>query len=88
MLSARVQLRLITGWFLSLLALLGIGAAAGLQLSMTEGVGLFVLATVPAGLLLRALRHTPKTAGQVLRVDARGREGLPLARRTAAGGGL
>lgn len=84
MLSARVQLRLITGWFLSLVALLGVGAAAGLRLSMTEGVGIFVLATVPVGILLKAFRDAPQTAVGVLR----GAQRTPTIRRPSSSAGV
>ncbi|MGE0041058.1 MAG: hypothetical protein AB7H88_16020 [Vicinamibacterales bacterium] len=88
MLSARVQLHLITGWFLLLVALLGVGAAAGLRLSTTEGVGLFVLATIPAGILLKALAHAPRTAAEARRPLARPRGLSGLAPRAPGGDGL
>ena len=83
--STRVQLRLITGWFLSLVALLGIGAAAGVRLSMTEGVGLFVLATIPVGILLKVVRDAPLTVAHQLADAGRARM-APRAASSSAGG--
>jgi hypothetical protein len=72
-------MRLITGWYLSLVVLLAIGAAAGIRLSLTQGAGIFVLSVVPVAILRTVFRDAPQTVAQVLH-DA---ERTPVVSRSA-----